>query len=608
MPESMIGSDVQQALSAVEQASAEGKLSAGAVTNIRQWLTEPRYAEYAGKVAEEIAANRWQELDDAFWTIIPFGTGGRRGRMNPIGSNAINDRTIGESAQGLADYVKEHQGSGDLSCAIAFDTRHNSLHFARLCAEIMVAAGFKVYLLDEIRSTPELSFLVRYKNCSCGIMVTASHNPPSDNAVKVYWSTGGQILPPHDKGVIERVMNVDMITRADYDDALAAGDIIVCNQEVDAAFLGELKAQAFGGPRDLKIIYSPLHGVGGTAATPALAADGFQDVETFAEHAEPNGDFPNVPNHVANPENTAVFNQIIERAQEIGAELILASDPDCDRLGVAAPKTLDTSLEWGTFNGNQIGALLADYILEQRKKAGTLSPEHFIVKTLVTTEMTRRIADSYGVKTFGDLLVGFKWIGGVMDDEGADKFVFGTEESHGYLVGTYARDKDGAVAAMLMSELAATCKANGQSLHEKLESLFWQHGYHAERLMTQQMPGSEGMARMQALMSKFRSDPPESIGGLKVSAVRDYKNNTRKIVGGETEPLAGPIGDLILLDLAETGNYIAARPSGTEPKVKFYMFTYVAPEQLAHLEMTAEEMESRLDAFQQDLANFAETV
>jgi phosphoglucomutase/phosphomannomutase len=222
--------------------------------------------------------------------------------------------------------------------------------------------------------------------------------------------------------------------------------------------------------------------------------------------------------------------------------------------------------------------------------------------------MIRRIADSYGVRTIGDLLVGFKWIGGVMDEEGPDRFLFGTEESHGYLVGQYARDKDGAVASMLLAELAAVCKAAGQTLHEKLDSLFWQHGFHAERLMTQQMPGSEGMTRMMALMSRFRSDPPASLGGIPVAAVRDYEGGTRTTLGSTPEPMEGPRGDLIFLDLAETGNYVAARPSGTEPKVKFYMFTYVAPEQLADLELTRQEIGDRLAAIQDDLRAFAESV
>ena len=609
MPDTLRPEQVTDALTQVQQAADAGKLTKGAVANLRRWLTEPRYAEYGAAIVEHIRGGQWKVLDDAFWTVIPFGTGGRRGRMYPIGSNMINDRTIGESAQGLADYVKQNRsGSGPLSCAIAYDTRHNSPHFARLCAEIMVAAGFRVYFLDDYRSTPELSFLVRHKRCCCGIMVTASHNPPSDNAVKAYWSTGGQILPPHDTGVIERVMNVDRIERVDFDAAVADGRIELCREEVDQAFLEALKRQAFAGPRDVRIIYSPLHGVGASAVLPALRADGFEEVELFGPHAEPSGDFPNVPQHVSNPENTAVFDAIIEHARKVKAELILATDPDCDRLGCAAPCTLDSSGEWRTFSGNQIGVLLADYLLEKRKKAGMLSPSHYVVKTLVTTEMIRRIAESYGVRTFGDLLVGFKWIAGVVDEQGPDHFVFGTEESHGYLVGQYARDKDGAVACMLMAELAAHAKSQKLSLHQKLESLYWQHGYHAERLMTQTMPGSEGMARMQALMEKFRKEPPRQLGGLAVKTVRDYEQGQRITVGGAVEPLSGPRGDLVIFDLAETGNYVAARPSGTEPKVKFYMFTCVAPEQLANLEDAAAEMQERLDLFQKDLQAFAESV
>ncbi len=614
MSEMTSGFDRERAMQQLEAAAADQRLSPGAVSNIRSWLTESRYAPYAPQVAEHLAAGKWQELDDAFWTVIPFGTGGRRGRMYPIGSNAINDRTIGESAQGLAEYVKEYgEQKNGLSCAIAYDTRHNSPHFARLCAEIMVAAGFRVFFLDDYRSTPELSFLVRDQHCSCGIMVTASHNPPSDNAVKVYWSTGGQILPPHDKGVIERVMNVDTIERADFDQAVAAGQIVLCKEEVDAAYVEQLRAQAHPGPRRLKVIYSPLHGVGASAAVPALRTDGFEDLEVFADHAEPNGDFPNVPQHVANPENAAVFDSIIERAKQTSAELILVTDPDCDRMGCATPLTTDTSGPWRTFNGNQLAALLADYVLDQAKKSGTLTADHYLVKTLVTSDIVRRIGESYGVRTYGDLLVGFKWIGGVMDEVGPDKFLFGAEESHGYLVGQYARDKDGAVACMLMAELAASVASHGQTLHDKLESLYWQHGYHAEGLINQQMPGSEGMTRMQALMSKFRSDPPQSLGGISVAVVRDYENLTRTVIGSSTngsapEPLVGPKGDLIFLDLSEPGNYVAVRPSGTEPKVKFYMFTYIPPEQLADLELARQEMEARLQAFGRDLRSFAESV
>jgi phosphoglucomutase/phosphomannomutase len=596
-----------EALSQLQSAAAMGKVSQGALLNIQAWLTEPRYDLYAPQVIEHIAEGKWQELDDAFWTIIPFGTGGRRGKMYPIGSNTINDRTIGESAQGLAAYVAEVQPEGrPLSCAIAYDTRHRSPHFAQLCAEIMVASGFRVYFLDGYRSTPELSFAVRHKHCSCGIMVTASHNPPSDNAVKCYWATGAQLLPPHDKNVIERVMNVGEIRRVPFEQALERGQVVYCQEEVDAAYLANVAAQGCGGPREIKIVYSPLHGVGAASVVPVLAKAGFKDVEVFGPHAEPNGDFPNVPGHVSNPENPPVFDAIIERAKEIGAEVVLATDPDADRLGAAAPVTKGGP--WKTFTGNQLGALLTEYVLESRRAARTLSPEHYVVKTLVTTEMVRRIADAFGVRTYGNLLVGFKWINQVVDQVGPDKFVLGTEESHGYQVGSYARDKDGPVAALLLSELAAKAKAAGQTLHEKLDALYWQYGYHAEKTVSKTMPGSQGMQRMQALMAEVRRHPPQSLGRLRVVRVRDYENQ-RSIVPGHSEhPLDGPRGDLVILDLEAEGNYVAMRPSGTEPKVKFYMFAYEPPEMLANLEDTKAEMEERLSAFERDLSHFADAV
>jgi phosphoglucomutase/phosphomannomutase len=570
------------------------------------WLTEARYADYADQIAAEVARGNWQSLDDVFWTVIPFGTGGRRGKMSPFGSNAINDRTIGESAQGLADYVKDTLGSGaSLSCAIGYDTRHKSDHFARLCAEIMTAAGFTVYFLNGFRATPELSFTVREKKCSCGIMVTASHNPPSDNAVKVYWSTGGQILPPHDKGIIERVMNTQEIRRADFDKMLADGKIIYCQEEMDAKFQQAVMTQATPGPRDLKVIYSPLHGVGTTAVVPVLAADGFKSVEVFGPHSNPDGDFPNVPDHVANPENPPVFDAIIVRAKEAGADVAIATDPDCDRIGCAAPLTFAKDSPWRTFTGNQLCSLLADYVLETRRKSGRISPQHFIVETLVTTLMVRRIGDSYGVRTIGDLLVGFKWIAQAIDEYGPDLFIFGTEESHGFMAGTYARDKDGAVASLLLCELAVTLKATGKTLHEKLDDLFWQHGVHVEKTVSVQMPGSEGMARMQEVMAAFRSGPPAEIGGDRVVQVRDYERRIVTPAGGQSQPLAGPKGDLVFLDLATPGNYVACRPSGTEPKIKFYMFGHIPAEQLANLDAAKSQLNERLAKMEADLRKFA---
>jgi phosphoglucomutase/phosphomannomutase len=614
-------------LSQLAAAEAKQRVSSSTAANIRKWLTEPRYAQYAPQVAEHITAGKWKELDDAFWTVIPFGTGGRRGKMYPIGCNAINDRTIGESAQGLAEYVREcgmrnaecgmdesgpsgtsHSAlrTPHLSCAIAYDTRHNSRHFAELCAGVMVASGFKVYFLDEFRSTPELSFLVRHKQCSCGIMVTASHNPPSDNAVKVYWSSGAQVIPPHDQGIVERVMQVEEIRRADFAAAVAGGQIVLCKEEIDAAFQANVLKQGFPGPRNLKLIYSPLHGVGEFAAVPVLAADGFADLEIYAPHRQPSGDFPNVPGHISNPENPAVFDAIIERAKAVQADLILATDPDCDRMGCAAPKSKDRTSEWGTFTGNQLCALVADYVCEQRKKAGGLTKDHFLVTTLVTTPLVRRIGESYGVKTRDNVHVGFKWIAREIDAGGPDKFLLGTEESYGFLVGQYVRDKDGPAACLLMAELVAGLKAAGKTLFDKLDSLYWQHGYHGERQINIFMTGSAGMQRMQALMRNFRAAPPASLGGIAVRQIRDYESLTTTPLGGKPAPLDAPPANMVILDLAEPGHYVAVRPSGTEPKVKFYLFTFVPAEQLHNLDDSRAEMDVRLAAIEADLRAFAE--
>ncbi len=602
-----VSDSLQDSLDAVQQALSDGAISESAAKNIRVWLTEDRYAQYRDEVSQHIADQKWQQLDDVFWTIIPFGTGGRRGRMYPIGSNAINDRTIGESAQGLADYVVNfHGGKKELSCAIAYDTRHKSRHFTELCAGIMVASGIKVYLLDDYRATPQLSFAVREKGCDCGIMVTASHNPPSDNAVKVYWSSGAQVLPPHDKAIIDGVMACQEIRVTPFDEAVAAGKVEVITDEIDKKYQDAAFACAFAGPRDAKILYSPLHGVGAAAVVPLLQRDGFTDVEVYGPHAEPNGDFPNVPGHVSNPENTVIFDEPIKYAQSVGADLVLATDPDCDRIGCAAPMGTDPAGPWRTFNGNEIGAILANYVLSKRTAQGTLTPDHYIVKTLVTTELTRQIALAHGVRCEGDLLVGFKYIAAVIDREGPDKFVYGTEESHGYLVGQYCRDKDGAVACMLMSELAAELKSKGISMHDYLCDLHHNYGYHREHLINLFMEGSEGMAAMKRLMQSFRTTPPKSLAGIAVAQVRDYSvGTTTDTTTGETEPLSGPTGDLVIMDLAEEGNYVAVRPSGTEPKIKLYVFTRLSPDESADLAKATEALESRIEALEADVRAYA---
>ena len=617
-PETPITRQLEQ----LEAARAAGTITDHSAATMQRWLTEPRYAEFAAELAaliDRAVADPavWKELDDAYWTVIPFGTGGRRGRMYPVGSNAINDRTIGESAQGLADYLTATLPVGSLpSCAIAYDTRHRSEHFARLCTEVLLAAGFKVFFLRGFRSTPELSFAVRQTQSSCGIMVTASHNPPSDNAVKVYWAGGVQVLPPHDRGIIERVMQAGEIRREPFDAGVAAGRVVFVEQEIDPAFVAAVLKQASAAPRELSILYTPLHGVGATAVVPVLTAAGFERLRLFGPQAEPSGDFPNVPGHVANPENPAVLSGAIEEARQQGDDLVLASDPDADRLGAAAAGSSRPGAAWQTFTGNQLGALLADWVLTSRTARGVLSPTDTVVTTLVTSGLIRRIGSAAGVRVIDGLQVGFKWIGRTIDEIGPEHFVFGCEESHGYLAGTHVRDKDASVAALLLAELAASLKASGRTLHEKLDELFCTHGCHLERQVAIKLPGAAGMDRMREIMTTLRAQPPAALGGLAVGRTRDYGQLLVTTPGGEPTAFQGEQGDLVIFDLLDPGlaagpapadgfpplaNAVAARPSGTEPKIKFYLFTAAAACRQAALPDIKAELANRLDALEADL-------
>ena len=612
-----------EALAAAHQA---GLITEHSAATMRDWLTQPRYAEFADDLATRIDAAiadeaAWKPLDDAYWTVIPFGTGGRRGKMFPVGSNAINDRTIGESAQGLADYVRSVLPAGATpTCAIAYDTRHRSEHFAKLCTEVLLAAGFKVFFLRGFRSTPELSFAVRHTQATCGIMVTASHNPPSDNAVKVYWAGGVQVLPPHDEGIIDRVMQVDAIHHESFAAGVASGRVVFVEEEIDPAFVAAVLEQAAPGPRDISILYTPLHGVGATAVVPVLAGAGFEQVRLYGPQAQPDGDFPNVPGHVANPENPAVLTGPIEEAIARGDDLVMASDPDCDRLGAATPLTRQPGSGWQTFTGNQLCGLLCEQAIAGRRERAASRPDDYVVTTLVTTGLVRRVAEAHGVRCDDTQLVGFKWICSAIDRHGPEGFVFGSEESHGYLAGTHVRDKDAAVAALLMAELTASLKAAGRSPHERLDELFCEFGCHQERQISIMLPGASGMDRMKEIMATLRAQPPVSFGGLAVVRTRDQASLTTWTPGGAPQTYDGVRGDLVIFDLAgldsaggilpdgrflPLGNAVAARPSGTEPKIKFYLFTVAPPclgEELPAIKQT---LTARLDALERDLRRLA---
>jgi phosphoglucomutase/phosphomannomutase len=595
------------ALERLNEAESAGSISASAAVNIRRWLTEPPYAAYRERLIADIGAKNWKVLDDAFYAVLEFGTGGRRGKMYPVGTNVLNARTIGESARGLADYVTSKKGATSArSCVIARDTRHQSSEFAEICARVLVAAGFKVYLFAEPRSTPLLSTAVRYLKCDAGIMITASHNPPSDNGFKCYAATGGQVIPPDDTGIIEcvKLASDRDIPEADFQASIADGSIVLAGSEVDDYYLNAVVEQSVSSERDLSIVYTPMHGVGETSVAAALLRAGFSKLNVLASQRTPDGDFPKIPGHVSNPEIPATLAASIAEAKITGADLVLGSDPDADRIGVGLPVTGDPSGAWTTLDGNQIGALLAAFVIEETKASGKLRPEHYLVTTLVTGQMARALARANNVRIEDDLLVGFKWIGRRIDEVGPADFLFGFEESHGYLKGTYARDKDAAVASLLVAELAAAVKRRGSTVLTYLDDLYMKVGHFGERLINKTMPGREGAEQIKKVMAAFRDDPPKSLAGLQVTEIRDYALHRVRHADGTVTPLPEPSGDLLIFHLDADGTRVAARPSGTEPKIKFYLFartdtTGVADR--AALAAKKQQTEAMLDAIDKDI-------
>lgn len=585
----------------INSAVKQGLLTEPARVNIQHWLDTPYSDTDTQCIASHVADGLWAELDQAFWQVVPFGTAGRRGRMYPIGSAAINTRIIGETIQALATYVKEGQDrTTELRCAIAYDCRHRSLEFAKLAAEILVANGFSIYFLEEMRSTPELAATVRHYNCQAGLMITASHNPPSDNAVKVFWSNGGQLCAPHDSLITHAMEKVTQIHRVNFDQAVSDGKVISVHEAMDDIYQELVINQAFSSPKDLNILFSPLHGVAESSVVPVLRRDGFTNVEVFAAHREPNGDFPNVPNNIANPENAVVFDAIIEQARVTGVELALASDPDGDRIGVAAPLTLGSDT-WDTLSGNQIGALLGDYVLKKRQALGTLTPDHYVVKTVVTSDVLPAIAESYGVKAITNVLTGFKWISNAIDEHDENHFVFGMEEAHGYLVGHYIRDKDASIAALLLAQQAAEAKQQGRTLHQELDALYERIGSYQERSFAQAMPGAKGMEDMAAIMGSLRTKPPTTLGGMQVTAIEDYESGVcRSLIGAAESKIDCRSANMLVLLMEQAGYRVAIRPSGTEPKIKFYLF---ANQQVpaGGLEQVKRDLQAFLGDVQKDL-------
>jgi phosphoglucomutase len=602
-------SDLSQTSAAVDSAAMNNQLSPSAAQNLRRWLTETGYAAYVPRIVPLIEAGNWTELDRLFWEVIPFGTGGRRGIMTEFGSATMNERTVAESANGIAVYLSKVKGAPGGRAVIAHDTRRNSPEFARLTACVFAAHGMHTLLFESHRSTPELSFAVRHLKCDVGVMISASHNPPSDNGVKAYWSNGAQVLPPHDVGIIECVYESNEIPVADFDQAFGEGKIELIGDAIDEAYVDAVAGLKLSSARDVSVLFTPLHGVGESSVYRVLQEAGFDQVEIFEPQRRPDGNFTNVPNHLPNPELPAAFAPAIEHARQTGAALVIASDPDADRLGVCVR---DAQGEYVHLSGNRIGALLVDYILRKRKVRGTLSPQHYVVDTLVTTPLVAAIARSYKVRAIDDLLVGFKYIAQTMDREGPEWFVFGCEESLGYLAGRHARDKDAAVAALAFCEYAAELKKQNKTLLDRLDELYVQHGYYLETQKSEVCQGPQGKALLTQLIEAFTSAPPTNLAGIELVRVRDYRRHEARALPSNERLTAipEPKGDLVIFESKKGDSEImfAARPSGTEPKIKFYFFARSnvgAPEMLPEVKS---QTESQLRAFQEALSAWVHSV
>jgi phosphoglucomutase/phosphomannomutase len=546
-------------------------LSPDAVSNITAWLNESKYAEYRDELVEMIEAEKWQDLEDAFFKVIEFGTAGRRGHTG-IGSNRINRVTIGESAQALCLYARSHDSEApEKGMVIACDTRLSSPELSRFTAQVCAANGFKTYLFDNFRATPELSFAVRHLGAAAGIVISASHNPPQDNGFKVCWSDGGQLVAPHDAGVLKVAEGITEIHAADFDQAVADGRIVIIGKEVDDAYVAAAAAEAEGSERDVDIVYSPLHGAGQTNVLPVLRTAGFTSISVVEDQMVPDGNFPTIDNGKPNPEEESANDRAVAQLLAEKADIAITNDPDADRIGVMVRVGDDVMY----LSGNQSAALATDYALQKLQEKGELSPKHYVAKTIVTTDLMTAISDKYGVKMYTNMLIGFKYIGElILKKEDSDEtFVIGGEESFGLLKGTYARDKDGATGALPLAEYAAELKAKGKTLYDRLIELYVEHGLYAERLENSYFDGASGFERMQEVMGELRKKPFTQLGDHTVTALHDYQVLERRdIASGDITPIDCKKGNVIVLEFDnDYRRRITIRPSGTEPKLKFYI-------------------------------------
>ena len=569
------------------------------VEKAQKWLSSQKVDQGTKDAIQKmIDSSDQSELTECFYKDLEFGTGGLRGIMG-YGSNRMNKYTVGMATQGLANYLNINFAGEEISVAIAHDSRNNSRFFAETTAAVFSANGIKVYLFEDLRPTPELSFAIRHLGCKSGVVLTASHNPKEYNGYKAYWDDGAQIVPPHDKNVITevgKILSIDDV-KFDADETL----IQPIGKEIDEVYLDMIKSlslspDAIEKEKDLKIVFSGIHGTGSTLVPPVLKKFGFENVSQVEEQVEPDGNFPTVV--YPNPEEAEALSLALKKAEAIDADLVMATDPDSDRVGIAVKN------DKGAFqllNGNQTGSLLLYYLLRKWKENGKITGKEYVVKTIVTTDLIEKIAEKYEAKLY-NTLTGFKFIAEVIRDlEGKEQFIGGGEESYGYLIGDAVRDKDAIASCAMIAEMAAWAKSEGTSLYDLLKNIHSEFGLFQESLKSLTKKGKSGAEEINEMMVKFRQNPPKSLGGSNVKTLIDYKTGEQKdLSSGVSSKINFPSSN-VLQFITEDGSKISVRPSGTEPKIKFYFSVNTKVEDLSKYDQTVSDLKNKTDKIMEEL-------
>lgn len=572
-------------------------MDAAIQAKVDQWLSG-NYDSTTKESIQNLSKENPAELTDSFYRNLEFGTGGLRGIMG-VGSNRMNKYTIGMATQGFANYLKKTYGDSEIKVAIAHDSRNNSRFFAETTANVFAANGIKVYLFEALRPTPELSFTIRHFGCQGGVVCTASHNPKEYNGYKAYWNDGGQLVPPHDNNVIMEVEKIASVDEVKWDGG--EKNITIIGREIDEAYIKMVKSlsvypDVIERQKDLGIVYTPIHGTGITLVPQVLKEFGFTNVTIVEEQSVPDGNFPTVG--YPNPEEADAMAYGLRKAKEINADILLGTDPDADRVGIGVK---DNDGNWVLMNGNQTAVLAFNYMIEARKAKGLAKPNDMVVKTIVTTELIDEIARQNDITCY-NVLTGFKWIAELIKEkEGKENYVVGGEESYGLMIGSQIRDKDAISAVAMLCEMAAYEKDKGRSLYQKLIDLYVQYGYYKEHLISITKKGMDGQQQIAHMMESYRSNPPKMINGSPVMMLLDYElQKGRNLQTGEEWTIALPKSNVLQFVL-EDDSKISARPSGTEPKIKFYFSVNTTLPDAASFTAAEEEMDARIKGIISDM-------